>query len=259
MDSKINEAVIKARKYFKIKDYPGNLFYHIINNRNYIFQYEFVLFKQDLGKKNSGFIDYTDNGFPFICINYTCNIGHQNFTLAHEIGHLFLHKGLSMTDNNTSLKFKHSDSIEHEATEFAAEILYPIEFVNKDINYIYENGLLDDNKDIELADYINELCIKYCISFKFALSRILFNSPYKEQHYVIDKVEKVMSNVGPLSKRYKSQLHIFIENHEFYRPYIGPLFKMKEFIDVLIEKEEIGYESGNSIFNKNKDLEGYDE
>ncbi len=34
-----------------------------------------------------------------ICINYKRPIGHQNFTLAHELGHWLLHNGQSISDN----------------------------------------------------------------------------------------------------------------------------------------------------------------
>jgi len=117
MNSTVSEKVDTARDYFMIDKYPGNFFELITQYGNYIQKYNVILLKEDIGKL-SGFIGYADNGMAIICINYKRPICHQNFTLAHEIGHMLLHEGQSISDSNLEFHYK-STGIEKEANEFA--------------------------------------------------------------------------------------------------------------------------------------------
>ena len=98
-------------------------------------------------KKISGFIGYSENGIPIICINYNRPIAHQNFTLAHEIGHYFLHEGLSVSDSNKEINSFRAIGIEKQANEFASELLYPKELFLEDYYEIINENLLDDKRD----------------------------------------------------------------------------------------------------------------
>lgn len=258
MDNKIYKMIEIARKEFKIDHFPGNFFNHIIKNKNYIEENGLVLFKQDLGEDTSGFIYYTSKNRACICINYKCSIGHQNFTLAHEIGHMYLHKGVSYNDDDNTLKLSNKDIIEEEANEFAAELLYPMQYLKQDIKYVYDNELLNSGNEFKLGDFINECVKKYHISFRFALLRILFNSSYKDNHCVLKKVEEVIDLIGPLNKRYEKEMYCFTENNSFYMPFIGILEKQREIGRVLVDKNEMGYASVNAIIEKSQELEGFD-
>lgn len=99
----IFEAVNKARAFFEIEDYPGDFFYHL-EKMNYTEKYNILLFKEDIDKL-SGFIGYGANNIAVICVNYKRSYGHQNFTLAHELGHWFLHKGRSISDADCALGY----------------------------------------------------------------------------------------------------------------------------------------------------------
>lgn len=258
MNLRVMDKVTQARKEFGIKDFPGNFFDLIISDKNYIEEHKLVLFKQDLDEI-SGFISYTDNNIAYICINYKDNIGHQNYTLAHEIGHFYLHRGESQNDDKNSLKTgRNQKLIEAEANDFAAELLYPIDDVRKHIDYIYSEGLLSEEYENELANYINDIAQEYCISFRFALLRILFNSQYKENNCVLEKVESVINKVKPLSRTFNEELHRYVENHHWYKPYNGVLVKQREMMKKLLENDEIGYDSANAIINKSNEVEGFD-
>lgn len=259
MENKIINAVTKAREYFEIENYPGNFFEYIVSKRDYIDKFGILLFKQDLGESNSGFISYANHGLPFICLNYNNIIGHQNFTLAHEIGHYFLHKGKFYSDTQYTMNMSNIEQIEKEANKFAAEFLYPLEYVEKDIEEIFSKGLIEDGNEIKLADYINNVCEKYFISFKFALCRILFESEWSKSNKVIKKVNKVKRCVGRLSDRYCSYFHNVDYKNKFYQPYVDSFYTMKEYIEVLTGNREIGSESGKSILERNIELEGLNE
>lgn len=129
MTRNILEAVNNAREFFEIEDYPGD-FFSRLDKVDYTNKYGILLFKEDIDKL-SGFIGYGVNDLAVICINYKRTYGHQNFTLAHELGHWFLHKGVSSSDDDRVLGYS-SDKVEQEANDFASELLYPEELLVKD-------------------------------------------------------------------------------------------------------------------------------
>ena len=133
MTKNILEAVNDAREFFGIEDYPGD-FFHRLDKVDYTDKYGILLFKEDIDKL-SGFIGYGSDDLAVICINYKRSYGHQNFTLAHELGHWFLHKGVSISDDDRDLYSR--DKVEQEANGFASELLYPEELLVKDFSMQY--------------------------------------------------------------------------------------------------------------------------
>jgi len=74
--------------------------------------------------KISGLIDYASKK---ILVNASESLGRQRFTLAHEIGHAYLHKGeQAIIDYRADLDNPDSDK-EREANQFAAALLMPRE------------------------------------------------------------------------------------------------------------------------------------
>lgn len=250
----ISERVKLAREFFEIKEYPGNLFNLITSNKDYIEKYKILLFKQDLKENSSGFIAYTEDNFAIICINYKMNIGHQNFTIAHEIGHMFLHKGIA-ADDGSDIETNDSSKYEIEASDFAAELLYPKSCVKDDYKYIIQNRLLRSSGNLELADYINDICKKYCLSFKFAFYRVLHASGVP-LYDVTRKYDKVTDSIGKLSERYFKYDYVYTEGHPYYKPYVLPLQVMENYVKDLTQKNEISFETGQAILERNNELEG---
>lgn len=72
----------------------------------------------------SGVISY-DNGKPEIFIRNRDSVTRQRFTLAHELGHFFLHEGERFRDNYASTSSGNYDPDEIAANAFAAELLMP--------------------------------------------------------------------------------------------------------------------------------------
>lgn len=241
-----------AREFFNIKDYPGNFFEHIKREPDFIDKYNILLFKQYMGK-TSGFIGYADDNMPIICINYKRNIGHQNFSLAHEIGHLFLHKGLVICDTTEDIDGRTKTRREQEANEFAAELIYPMCYVKEDCKYIMQNNLLHKSNVNLLGDYLNDLCKKYCISFSCALYRILFNFP--EQCDINKIASYTKRKVGKLSDKYEPFLHVVVPEHYYFQPYSFPLNVLKENVEKLQSINAISKETGQAIIKRNMELE----
>jgi len=82
-----------------------------------------------IGPNISGLIEYADNKKktePKIFINDTINAKRKVFTLAHELGHHFLHEGRKLRVDNLDYSRKDRDTEEEvEANYFAASLLVP--------------------------------------------------------------------------------------------------------------------------------------
>lgn len=81
------------------------------------------------------------NGRVVIAVNPAHHINRQRFTIAHELGHYFLHEGLEEhVDQNFRIAWRNADSskainwIEIQANRFAAELLMPTSFLKRDLD-----------------------------------------------------------------------------------------------------------------------------
>lgn len=245
MTNDIKIAVNKAREYFDIKSFPGN-FFNLIKNRDYINEYNLILFKEDIGKL-SGFIGYGENDLTIICINYKRPIGHQNFTIAHELGHWFLHKGQAISDDEHGY---YSNTIEKQASEFAAELLYPEKLYNEDYNFIMQNRLIAPNNLKELAVYIDKICHKYCLSFEFVLRKILFSYKIVSQYKTIRKeIEKALG--AKISDYFERDFYLPNDELEEYQQLRYPYEELEKRINTLVINDKIGRATAESIKLRN--------
>lgn len=248
MTHDIMEAVNNARNLFKIEDFPGN-FFSWLENQNYTERYGLLLFKEDIAKL-SGFIGYGDNGLAVICINYKRPIGHQNFTLAHELGHWFMHKGQNISDDDKTCSYS-TETIEKEANAFAAEILYPESLFSQDYACLYEKGLLQSGSRKALAGYIDALCHKYCISFDMAFRKILYQSRQGSQYRKIKKeIEKALG--CKISEYFDKDFYVPDEKLPEYQQLKYPYIELEKKVNKLVELKKIGEATADSIKYRNR-------
>ncbi len=247
MTDYVIEAVKKARKFFHIEDFPGN-FFDLLENQDYIKKYNLLLFKEDISKL-SGFIGYGEKKISVICINYKRPIGNQNFTLAHELGHWFLHYGQNISDNDKNCVYS-SDRIEQEANSFAAELLYPEKLFSQDYLKVLENDLLQNGRRKDLAIYIDTLCHKYCLSFDMVFRKILYKSRQVVQH---DKIKKQIENAlhCKISEYFEKDFYVPNEKLPEYQPLKTPYLELERRIDELLELGKIGKATAESIKYRN--------
>ena len=247
MTRKVLEAVNKAREFFGIEDFPGNFFSHL-EAVDYTDKYSLLLFKEDLDKL-SGFIGYGVDQVSIICINYKRSLGHQNFTLAHEIGHWFLHKGISLSDDDTLLHS--SDSIEKEANDFAKELLYPENHLVRDYYFAIEHDLFLEGKRAELGRFVNELCHEYCLSSELVLRNLLYkNRQVKKYAEVRKEIEKALG--GKIGEVFDRDFYVPNTDLSQYRQLRAPYEMLNEKVDHLIMKKKIGQATGDAIKYRNR-------
>ena len=246
MTQNVLEAINKARELFSIKDFPGNLF-TLLENQNYIERFNLLLFKEDISKL-SGFVGYGENGISLICINYKRPIGHQNFTLAHELGHWFLHKGQNISDNDNSIWSK--DKREQEANMFAAELLYPETIFVRDYFEGIKNGFLRIDKRKELAIYIDQLCHKYCLSFDAVFRKILYKSKQASQYKQIKK-QMEMALGCKISEYFEKDFYIPNEILPEYQVMKDAYIELEKRVNRLVEYGKIGEATAEAIKYRN--------
>lgn len=109
-------------------------------------------------------------GETVIGVNSLHHPNRQRFTIAHECGHLLLHKGEVHIDRSFRINKRDSvssqavDPDEIEANRFAAELLMPYELVMADM---HKRGI-----DVEDEDEIRQLALKYEVSLQAMTLRI---------------------------------------------------------------------------------------
>lgn len=106
--------------------------------RNYGIDIEEQPFPSDFDNV-SGFINIED-GRPTMYVNLNEPKNRRKFTVAHEFGHWLLHKEKIRKDPGMTVLYRkalgaaNDDPAEREANAFAAELLVPMEMLQKEID-----------------------------------------------------------------------------------------------------------------------------
>lgn len=123
-----------------------------------------VRYEPFAGDNVAGMLYQPKTGKPIIGVNSLDGARRQRFTVAHEIGHLLLHPREELhVDAGFVLAFRNkkssdaSDIREIEANQFAAELLMPLNFIERDIHKMEL-----DLEDCE--DAIEDLARRYEVS-----------------------------------------------------------------------------------------------
>jgi Zn-dependent peptidase ImmA (M78 family) len=97
-------------------------------------------------------------------VNANHHPNRQNFTIGHELGHFLLHEGNEVhVDRGFQIKLRNEasstgvDVEERESNLFAAELLMPARFLQKDFEKI-------DGLDLNNESVVGELADKYGVS-----------------------------------------------------------------------------------------------
>ncbi len=112
-----------------------------------------------------------DDTNTVIGVNSLHHINRQRFTIAHECGHLVMHKGIDVhidrsfrVNRRDQISSKAIDPEEIEANRFAAEILMPHKILVKD--------LVEYAIDVENEEELKVLAEKYKVSLQAMTLRI---------------------------------------------------------------------------------------
>lgn len=133
--------------------------------------------RKNLDDETSGFV-YVDSktNSTVIGLNVSHSKTRQRFTLAHELGHFVMHKTtgghLHVDEKDFFVRFrdKHSgdgsDQQEKEANAFAAELLMPKHFLERDVKQLKDGVSISDEKAIR------SMANRYGVSLQALLFRL---------------------------------------------------------------------------------------
>ena len=130
-----------------------------------------IIRREDFDEDLSGFA-LQKNGSQYIGINSTEGHERQRFTLAHELGHLLLHKedkvsydaGVGLMLLREAHSVRGSDIKEVEANRFAAELLMPETHIRNDLSMHGDIDLMSESQ--RSKDFITKMASKYDVSFQ---------------------------------------------------------------------------------------------
>lgn len=116
----------------------------------------------------SGFLQRTTKtGRPVIVVNESNADVRQRFTIAHELGHYFLHASQSVhvDDMDTADAVMYRDHVsalatrlvEIEANQFASELLMPERMISEDVTKLKE-------KNLGMSEVVERLAEQYDVS-----------------------------------------------------------------------------------------------
>lgn len=114
-----------------------------------------------------------------IGVNSTHSATRQRFSIAHELGHYYLHENESMFVDfvktlRPRLHYRNStsgqatDAEEVEANKFAAALLMPISMIRRNLE-----ALLEDNADLPPDTAVSQLAMKFHVSTSAMEFRLL--------------------------------------------------------------------------------------
>lgn len=130
-----------------------------------------VIKEDDLGEGVSGILLRTKNNTPVIGVAKDQAPVRRRFTIAHELAHLLLHDGKEVhVDRLYRVNYRSDrpdDGLrveEKEANAFAAELLMPVQFLDKEGDFLFD--VADD-------DELQALAGKYEVSVEAMSWRLL--------------------------------------------------------------------------------------
>lgn len=173
INRKIENLAFKVLKGFNVTS-PGE-----INLKELCYFYGIQLEFKRLEDQISGFY-VVKNDRPYIICNQNDSLKRQRFTIAHELGHHFLHKDTPLFVNKKgglASQIYHRDEQsstgeirkEREANAFAAALLMPENLI--------ENQVFNSKNTIDIDDLINDLAETFNVSAQ-AMSFRLANLGY---------------------------------------------------------------------------------
>ena len=120
----------------------------------------------------SGFLLKQPEGPVVVGVNSLHHPNRQRFTIGHEIGHFLLHQYDKVHVDRLMVKLRNSASStgeneeEVEANRFAAELLMPRSFLERDLKDLMSKDLLDDK-------WMQQLAKRYAVSVQAMTNRLV--------------------------------------------------------------------------------------
>ena len=203
----------------------------------------FFLFYHPFGNEGiSGAVYYNDL-IKVIIVNSSHSLGRQNFTLAHELGHMELHKGFNVIDIEDGTSGK-----EREADEFATYFLMPRDVI------LSIKSLPNDS--VWTSFDVMTLSQKFRVSYLSAYNRArdVFGKRLVPEKLKNVSVLKVAKNFGFSERLYRSTNEEYLSERMYVekalKAYKNHKISMGKFLSFMNDVGLNGYEILDSTRNE---------
>lgn len=177
----IEELAAYARRMFKVADDNSDLLYKLEKSGIYIAE-------RLINGQADAYSAWSKQDRPFIILGINKSAVRRNFDLAHELGHLLLHK---MKD-----KEEDTDILEQQANRFASFFLLPEEAFLRDFEQLV-------GKRVSNPDYYIELKKKYYVSIQdleYRAYKLGLLTPQQNSYFYRQISKKDYKVMEPLDK-----------------------------------------------------------
>lgn len=187
------------------------------NNKNLLFNLEkngLIVYDKKIDKDADAFSFWSTNEMPYIVLGNNKGVAvRRNFDIAHELGHILLHRHIEFSNLDPDDYRK----IEQEANDFAGEFLLP------------EKEFIEDFKKVlkkSNPDYLISLKEKWLVSIQTIAIRA-----YKLELLTSSQYKYLWANINKKGYKYEEPLDSKL--------IIAKPIKMNSLIDFLFKKEMI--------------------
>ena len=133
--SEIKDKVKQIKKQYSLNSIPVDLNKILKKESIEVVEKNFVELELKVSKQISGML-YIAGNTKLILVNEQDNKKRQNFTIAHELGHYYLHGGQNAKDEVFVSFREDSNQKETEANKFAAALLMSDDEVKDEYNLV---------------------------------------------------------------------------------------------------------------------------
>lgn len=200
----IKQAASLARRHLAITD-NKELLYKLELSGIYILE-------KNMGLTIDAYSTWTKNNIPFIILGTTKKSSvRRNFDLAHELGHLLLHRHIDMD----SLDNEEHRRIEKEANDFASFFLLPEDDFIQDFNLISKKSNPDSYIELKMKYHVSIAALENR-AYKLKLltyeeNRYFYSALNRMKYRVVEPLDADIPIVKP--GKIRAMLTIILDNH----------------------------------------------
>lgn len=259
----IEKNITKLRQQYDLGNYWGRSLFNFVEKLKLESNRDILLFRLPFNISSiSGFVGYKNDQFV-VFTNTNKNLGHEIFTLAHEIYHLLENENLIKEEIVINESENNCDYNDEIADKFAAELLMPQNKIRKD----YEQLLEEDNLSVADEKIVIQLQHLYYVEYQAVTKRLInLGLIESERKKLLDEIissnnglEKLTRNLGydnslnqPSKKEElpKKFLKAIEENYKDNSINYDDLFVIFGYGN--LSPESFGYEKENSLSDEAK-------
>lgn len=158
-----------------------------------------IIYEKNIDKDADAFSFWSESGVPYIILGSNKGVAvRRNFDIAHELGHLLLHKHIQFD----LLTHEEHKAIENEANIFASEFLLPEQDFREDFEKISKKSNPDYFKVLKEKWYVSIQAMGmrayYLDLITSSQYRYFWSSIYKKNYKVIEPLDEEIKLTHPV-------------------------------------------------------------